>query len=126
MDLCPGEDLYAIVGVTMSASPTEIRAAYRRRARILHPDVNATADAPREFRRLSAATAILLSPQRDRWDSEGVAEWPMDMEWSPSSGPRSSDGGWMSEAKAWGPIWTGVIGPWFSWYAFVALDKFFG
>ena len=121
MDLTPGEDLYAIVGVQTTASTAEIRAAYRRRARMIHPDVSEAADAPREFRRLSAAAAILLSPRRDRWSTEGAAEWPPDVQ-GPQPSSAGSDG-WLAEAKRYGPLWSAVIAPWLSWYAFVALDS---
>ena len=119
-DLTPGEDLFSIVGVPPSASDADIRAAYRRRARIIHPDVNPSADASRDFRRLSVAAAILLSPRREQWGSEGMAEWPVEMEWRPDGDSKDL----ATAAKKWGPVWSAVIGPWLSWYAFVALDQF--
>ena len=120
VDLSPGEDLYAIVGVLPTASAAEIRAAYRRRASIIHPDVNDAADAPRDFRRLSAAAAILLSPQRDIWTTEGVAEWPTDVQGAQP--PAEGSDGWLADAKNYGPLWSAVIAPWLSWYVFVAID----
>ena len=125
-DLAPGDDLYAILGVSPSASDAEIRLAYRKRARIIHPDVNSAADAARDFRRLSAATEILLSPQRrEGWHSEGVAEWPMEspQAYPSSRGPEGS-AEWVTMTKRWGPVWSAVIGPWLSWHLFVAIDSF--
>ena len=127
-DLARGEDLYAIVGVPRSASDADIRTAYRQQAAIVHPDVSSDADAPRDFRRLSAAAAILLSPRRDSWHSEGNAEWPtdMDMDRAYARPDRGDDNGLMANAKQYGPVWSAVIGPWLSWYIFVALDKLIG
>ena len=123
VDLVPGEDLFAILGVESSASDSEIRAAYRRRARVLHPDVNAAAGATRDFRRLSAAAEILLSPRREQWGSD-MAEWPTDNDSTAWSTGDASNEGWAATAKSWGPVFSAVIGPWLSWYAFVALDQF--
>ena len=122
-DLTPGEDLYVIVGVQRTASNDEIRTAYRQKARILHPDVSTASDAPQDFRRLSAAAEILLSSRREAWHmEESVVDWPLDMNGPPAS---SSSPLWIDRNK-WGPIWTAVIGPWLSWYVFVALDSFLG
>ena len=117
-DLVPGEDLHAILGVERDATAAQIRAAYRQRARIIHPDVSTAADAPRDFRRLSAAAAILLY-QREAWESGGVPEWSLDLE----SRTEGAGGGWAADSKSWGPVFSAVIGPWLSWYAFVALDS---
>ena len=124
-DLTLGEDLYMIVGVPRSASDAEIRAAYRQRARILHPDMSTAADAPADFRRLSAATEILLSPRREEWHAaEGVMEWTMDTEWTMDPQAREgNDNGWAAEAKKWGPVWSAVVAPWRSWHVFVAIDN---
>ena len=79
-DLVPGEDLHAILGVERDATSAQVRAAYRQRARTIHPDVSTAADAPRDFRRLSAAAAILLSDRREEWESGGAPEWSLDLE----------------------------------------------
>ena len=126
-DLTPGEDLYVIVGVPQSASAADIRAAYRKRARILHPDISTAADAAADFRRLSAAAEILLSPRREEWrtshrTSEGEAEWTMDTEWTMDPQTSEDNNGWRAEAKKWGPVWSAVVAPWLSWHLFVAID----
>ncbi|MFW6205180.1 MAG: J domain-containing protein [Actinomycetota bacterium] len=56
-------DLYAILGVSASATQDEIIRAYRRLARSTHPDVN-TADpgAEAEFEELAAARDVLTDP----------------------------------------------------------------
>ena len=42
-------DLYAALGITREATQTEIREAFFRRAKALHPDVNPSAEAKEEF-----------------------------------------------------------------------------
>ena len=39
-DVQPGENLYIILGISSSATDKEIRIAFRREARRLHPDLN--------------------------------------------------------------------------------------
>ena len=66
------EDLYAILGVSRTATASEIQAAYKKRARELHPDVNKSPDAEDKFKSLAAAYAILKDPeQRKRYDRYG-------------------------------------------------------
>ena len=57
-------DYYRILGVKRTASNAEIKSAYRKLARMHHPDVNeGSAKAAREFALLSKAYHILIDPQ---------------------------------------------------------------
>jgi hypothetical protein len=53
--------LYDVLGVQRSATPEEIRTAYHRAARALHPDVGGSAPA---FHRLVIAYQVLSDPER--------------------------------------------------------------
>ena len=67
-DLRPTDDPYEIIGAPRTATSEELRKAYRRRARKLHPDVPG-GDA-RSFRRLVAAFETLMDSQRRAaWDA---------------------------------------------------------
>jgi hypothetical protein len=62
-------DHYDALGVTPSATREEIAAAYRARARVLHPDAGTTdAGAEAEFVRVAAAYRILTGPRREEYD----------------------------------------------------------
>ncbi len=57
-------DYYRILGVKRTASKAEIRSAYRKLAKVLHPDFNeGSAKAAREFALLSKGYHILIDPQ---------------------------------------------------------------
>jgi hypothetical protein len=57
-------DYYKILGVRRTASRAEIKSAYRKLARLRHPDVNRGSEAAaREFTLLSKAYHILSDPQ---------------------------------------------------------------
>ncbi len=55
-------DPYHVLGVPPEASEAAIRAAYRRLARALHPDVNRAPDAAARMREINAAYALLRDP----------------------------------------------------------------
>lgn len=57
-------DYYQVLGITQTASATEIKSAYRKLARKHHPDVNRGSEkAAREFAMLSLAYHTLIDPQ---------------------------------------------------------------
>lgn len=65
---------YAILGVTRDSSPSEIRAAYRDRVRVMHPDAGGDAE---EFIKLNEAYNTLRDPvRRKHYDLSGESgEW---------------------------------------------------
>lgn len=66
-------DLYEILGVSRDASQSEIKAAYRRLARELHPDVNGDPGDQERFKEITGAYEILSDPEkRQRYDAFGT------------------------------------------------------
>jgi molecular chaperone DnaJ len=59
-------DLYAVLGVPRGAGDEEIKRAYRKLARELHPDVNNDPGAERRFKEITAAYQTLSDPARRR------------------------------------------------------------
>ena len=57
-------DYYAALGVSRDATPEEIKKAYRRKARELHPDVNDAPDAADRFKEVTVAYEVLSDPQK--------------------------------------------------------------
>jgi hypothetical protein len=55
---------YKVLGIKRSASKSEVKSAYRKLARLRHPDVNGGSErAAREFALLSKAYRVLIDPQ---------------------------------------------------------------
>ena len=65
-------DHYDTLGVSREATPEEIKKAYRRLARQLHPDVNPSEEAAERFKNVTHAYDVLSDPeQRQRYDMGG-------------------------------------------------------
>lgn len=85
-------DYYETLGVAREADPSEIKKAFRRLARELHPDVNGhDPDAEAKFKQAAEAYEVLSDPERratyDRFGPEGLRA-----------------GGWSSATSATGGI----------------------
>ncbi len=77
-------NFYAVLGVNRTATPNEIKSAYRRLARKYHPDVNSDPLAPTKFAQINEAYKTLSDPERrNMYDRTGKAP-------SSSSGKRQS------------------------------------
>src|SRR4030066_2401368 len=69
-------DYYETLGLPRSATPEEIKAAFRKLARQYHPDVSQEANAEERFKEINEAYAVLSEPDKraayDRFGHAGV------------------------------------------------------
>ncbi len=65
-------DYYEVLGVSKTASDTEIKSAFRKLAKQYHPDLNKDKDAPEKFKEVQEAYEVLSDPQkRKTYDQYG-------------------------------------------------------
>lgn len=87
------EDLYLVLGVGRDASPAELRAAFRKRARVFHPDRGAGND--QDFVRLEYAYRVLSNPAKRRlYDlllEAGIVQPGLDTSLCPGSDDKTTD-----------------------------------
>ncbi|MDP9736401.1 molecular chaperone DnaJ [Curtobacterium sp. 260] len=69
-------DHYDVLGVQPDASDADIKKAYRRLARELHPDVNPSPDAAERFKDVTHAYDVLSDPEQRRRYDAGPQESP--------------------------------------------------
>jgi len=69
-------DYYEVLGIPQSATPDDLKSAFRRLARQYHPDVNPEPDAEERFKEINEAYAVLSDDQKrsayDRFGHAGV------------------------------------------------------
>lgn len=77
-------DYYDSLGVGKSASPNELKSAYRQLAKEYHPDVNSEPGAEDRFKEINEAYAVLSDDERraayDRFGHAGLKGMPTDFD----------------------------------------------
>jgi curved DNA-binding protein len=69
------KDYYATLGVPKTATPAEIKKAYRKLARELHPDTNKDPEAEKRFKEANEAHAVLSDAEKRKQYDELGANW---------------------------------------------------
>jgi curved DNA-binding protein len=86
-------DYYATLGVPKTASQAEIKKAYRKLARELHPDTNKDPAAERRFKEANEAHAVLSDPEKRKQYDELGANWQAYQQTGYGSGSATDWGG---------------------------------
>jgi len=80
-------DYYAALGVRRDAPPDEIKKAYRRLARELHPDVNPDPQTQERFKEITQAYEVLSDPGKRQMYDQGVDPFAPNGGAGPGAGP---------------------------------------
>lgn len=73
--MAASRDYYDVLGVARDASADQVKSAYRKLARELHPDVNKSPDAAKKFTEVQEAYDVLSDKvKRENYDRFGTAE----------------------------------------------------
>lgn len=71
-------DYYEILGIPLNSSVDEIKKAYRRKARLYHPDINPSPDAKDHFISITEAYEFLITNHEKIRSDEQVYQQAMD------------------------------------------------
>src|SRR4051794_41254719 len=100
-------DYYGVLGLPHGASDSDIKRAYRRMARDLHPDVNPDPEAKERFQEVTRAYEALTDPEKRRIVDLGGD--PFDS--SPAGGAGGFPGGFCGPRDIMGALFRGAGPP---------------